>query len=192
MGRMFFNAYSFNQPIGNWNTSNVTNMHVMFANAYSFNQPIGNWNTSKVIDMGSMFWRASNFNQPIGNWDVSSVNTMDNMFDGASAFNQNISIWCVSNITAQPNNFSTNCPIANANKPIWGTCPYTINASSGANGSITPSGAIIVNSGSNQIFTFTPNPGYTIDSVIVDGIKVDSIVGYTFSNVTSKRKSRFR
>jgi surface protein len=180
----------FNQPIGNWDVSNVTDMNQVFRLATAFNQDISNWNVSKVTRMDLMFQYATNFNQPIGNWDVSSVNNMDNMFEGATAFNQNISTWCVSNITAQPNNFSTNCPITNANKPIWGTCPYTINASSGANGSITPTGAIIVNSGSNQIFTFTPNTGYMVDSVIVDGVKVDSIVGYTFNNVTSNRSIR--
>jgi hypothetical protein len=39
------------------------------------------------------------------------------------------------------------------------------------------------NPGSNQTFTFTPNIGYLIDSVTVDGVKVDSLNSYTFYNL---------
>jgi hypothetical protein len=70
------------------------------------------------------------------------------------------------------------------------TPTYTINASAGSNGSISPSGTITVNSNTIRRFIFNANPGYMIDSVIVDGIKVDSIVGYTFNNVTSNRNIR--
>ncbi len=42
MASMFFHADAFNQPLGNWNTSNVTDMSFMFSDAASFNQDIGN------------------------------------------------------------------------------------------------------------------------------------------------------
>jgi surface protein len=48
---MFYRAKNFNQPIGDWDTSNVKNMVYMFNGAESFNQPIGNWDVSKVTDM---------------------------------------------------------------------------------------------------------------------------------------------
>src|SRR5262249_9700500 len=59
---------------------------------------------------------------------------------------------------------------------------YTITATSGANGSIAPTGAVSVNYGGNQGFAFTPATGYHVDTVRVDGLVVDSLSGYTFSN----------
>jgi len=67
---------------------------------------------------------------------------------------------------------------------------YTINASSGSNGSITPSGITTLNSTATQRYTFTANSGYMLDSVIVDGNKVDSVSGYTFSSLTSNHTIR--
>ena len=63
---------------------------------------------------------------------------------------------------------------------------YTITATAGAGGSISPSGAVSVGQYSDMEFTITPNSGYAIDSVIVDGNDATAQVfnnTYTFSNV---------
>jgi hypothetical protein len=62
---------------------------------------------------------------------------------------------------------------------------YIITATAGANGSISPSGAVVVNSGASQAFTITPGTGYHVDSVFVDGGYVGALTNYTFSNVTA-------
>ena len=58
-------ARSFNQPLDNWNVSNVEYMVGMFAFANSFNQPLDKWNVSKVKNMNYMFADATSFNQPL-------------------------------------------------------------------------------------------------------------------------------
>jgi hypothetical protein len=67
---------------------------------------------------------------------------------------------------------------------------YTITASSGPNGSISPTGVVTVNQGASQIFTFTPSAGYHIDSVIVDGTMTGTAASYNFSNVQANRTIR--
>ena len=72
MSEMFNGASSFNQPLNNWNVSNVKTMNRMFGKS-SFNQPLNNWNVSKVKDMEEMFEDAKSFNQPLNKWNVSNV-----------------------------------------------------------------------------------------------------------------------
>ncbi len=60
-----------------------------------------------------------------------------------------------------------------------------INATSSAGGSMTPSGSISVQQGSNLTFSLTPNANYLIRDVQVDGVSIGKVNSYTFSNVTS-------
>ena len=79
--------------IGEWNTSEVTDMSFLFCHDINFNEDISKWDTSKVTNMSDMFLGANTFNQHIGNWDTSSVTNMNRMFHGAKNFNQPIENW---------------------------------------------------------------------------------------------------
>ena len=96
--RIFQDCSSFNQPIGNWDVSNVTNINYMFVRS-PFNQPLNNWDVSSVVNMVGVFFQASSFNQDISDWDVSNVTNMSYMFYNAFDFNQPLNNWNVSNVT---------------------------------------------------------------------------------------------
>lgn len=60
---------------------------------------------------------------------------------------------------------------------------YTIKASAGNGGSISPSGNVSVKRGNDQTFVINPINGYRIADVIVDGKSVGAVSLYTFENV---------
>jgi uncharacterized protein (TIGR02145 family) len=64
---------------------------------------------------------------------------------------------------------------------------FTITATAGTDGDITPDGVLTFNCGDNQTFTFTPDPGYHIYEVLIDGVSNSSAIvsgTYTFTNIT--------
>ncbi|WP_165779107.1 BspA family leucine-rich repeat surface protein [Rhodohalobacter barkolensis] len=136
-----FRNRDFNQPIGNWDVSNVTDMSGLFWNSNfdelsNFNQSIEEWDVSSVKSMYAMFrgtvfdkniekwdvsnvtgmssmFRESQFNQPIESWDVGNVTQMSGMFVGAE-FNQPLNKWDVSNVERMSMMFNS----AEFNQPI--------------------------------------------------------------------------
>jgi len=74
---------------------------------------------------------------------------------------------------------------------VMSSSSYTISASvSGGNGTINPSGSISVNHGGSQSFTFTPNSGYHISQVLINGVNNPAAVAagsYIFTNVTANQ-----
>ena len=106
MSEMFRRAEKFNQPIGNWNVSNVDTMLLMFYRATDFNQPLNAWNVSSVEQMAAMFAYASSFDQPLDQWDVSNVLDMSSIFLDATALsdiNYDLMLIGWSKLNVQPN-----------------------------------------------------------------------------------------
>ncbi len=60
---------------------------------------------------------------------------------------------------------------------------YTIKATAGAGGSISPSGNVSVREGRDQPFTITPDKGYAVSNVKIDGKSIGAVKSYTFENV---------
>ena len=95
---MFHRAEVFNQPIGNWNLSNVTDMSQMFYQHQNFNQEISAsvqniggktynaWYTPNNRNYVSTF-RQSIFNKDISNWNTSNVVSFNQMFLDSPDFN---------------------------------------------------------------------------------------------------------
>ena len=103
---------------------------------------------------------------PSSGWKISAV-TVDGVNKGA------ISSYTFSNVT------SIHTINASFEKKT-----YTITASAGNGGSISPSGTVAVEHGSSKAFTITPSSGWKISAVTVDGVNKGAISSYSFSNIT--------
>ena len=60
---------------------------------------------------------------------------------------------------------------------------YTIKATAGTGGAISPSGNVSVRGGRDQTFTITPDQGYAVSDVKIDGKSIGAVKSYTFENV---------
>jgi surface protein len=135
MSGMFSNAIVFNQPIGNWNVSKVTNFNSFLggtvAAARIFNQDLSLWDVSSCTDMGAMFGSTngtSSFNNGgspgINNWNVSNVISMSGMFSNNTAFNQPIGSWNTGNVISMNSMFYV-ATAFNQNISSWNTAKVT-------------------------------------------------------------------
>jgi hypothetical protein len=79
----------------------------------------------------------------------------------------------------------TNVTANHTIRAIFALTQYPITVTQTANGTISPSGTVSVNCGSNQAFTITPNSCYHIASVTVDGASQGTPASYTFTNVST-------
>ena len=100
-------------------------------------------------------------------------------------FGQTVSSSC----TANTGYSVSSCPsfiCSTSNSPVatFTANTYTITASAGSNGFISPSGVTTKSYGSNQSYTITPSANYKISNVTVDGSSVGTVSSYTFSNIS--------
>ena len=65
----------------------------------------------------------------------------------------------------------------------WDYSNYTIKATAGAGGSISPSGDVSVREGEDQTFTITTDEGYAVADVKIDGKSIGAVNSYAFENV---------
>ena len=65
----------------------------------------------------------------------------------------------------------------------WYDSYYTIKATAGTGGSISPSGSVSVREGRDQTFTITPDKSYAVANVKIDGKSIGTVKSYTFENV---------
>jgi hypothetical protein len=86
------------------------------------------------------------------------------------------------------NTYTTNPITANCTVSASFAPTYTIAASANGNGSISPSGSVVVQKGSGQVFTITPVADYKISNVSVDGKWIGATSSYTFSDVASNHR----
>lgn len=62
---------------------------------------------------------------------------------------------------------------------------YTITATAGPNGTISPIGAVSVDSGSSRNFSITGDLGFRVSDVLIDGVSIGAVTAYTFLNVSA-------
>lgn len=70
------------------------------------------------------------------------------------------------------------------NSSNGGSYVYNITASAGEHGSISPSGIAYVYYGSSKTYEFTPEEGYQVSDVLVDGVSIGTVSSYTFEDIT--------
>ncbi|WP_419025019.1 leucine-rich repeat protein [Emergencia sp.] len=95
-----------------------------------------------------------------------------------------------STITVTSDKFSTYAIAYAEEESSGGSSPgdssyvYNISAFAGDHGVITPSGTAYAYYGSTKTFSFTPDEGYKVTDVVVDGASIGAVSSYTFENIT--------
>jgi len=97
----------------------------------------------------------------------------------------------VANLNNVPSNngvYTYTMPAVTGNVTLSATMTlknFTITATAGAHGTVTPAGASTVNYGASKTYAIAPAAGYVIDNVTVDGMSVGAVSSYIFTNVTA-------
>jgi hypothetical protein len=176
-------------------------------------QPTANIAPGPSLNEGNSGTTAFNFNVTLSsvyslpvtvNWQTQDgvATTADNDYlptSGVLTFppgtsSQTITVQVVGDTTVEPNE-DFKVQLTGVTNAVMGTSlstgliqnddTYTITASAGAGGSISPSGAVPVFPGADQTFTITAADCYHIADVLVDGASVGAVGSYTFPAVSA-------
>jgi len=158
VGQMFYSAITFNQPLTNFNFTNVTITSDMFAFCYEFNQDCSNWervgstmqwitravsmffkcrkfngsvntwNLQRLDDMSYIFTKCYQFNQPLGNWNLQNLTWMVGSFTNCFSFNQNLGSWRLSNLQTAENRFMGLCPDSETSRTTFALSSDNLNS----------------------------------------------------------------
>ena len=147
----------------------------------SWYPPVTNADGSPINDLGGYRIYYGTTSRDYSNYiDVGNVTTyqISNLTDGRTYYFAATSYDTSKNESIYSNEI-------NRFIPIPGSPSFTISVSAGGNGSILPAGGTTVPGGANLTFTITPNKGYNVANVIVDGASMGAITTYTFTNISA-------
>ena len=167
----------------------VDNISVGVVSSYTFNNIVSNHTISAIfVPITYSITGSAGTNGTVSPGGIVTVNYGDSRTYTITASTgykvsdvrvDNISIGAVSEYTF--NNITANHTIS----ATFIINTFTITASSGTGGLITPSGTATLNYGSGKSYTITPDTGYNITDVLVDNISMGAVTSFTFSNITS-------
>lgn len=124
---LFYNCFTFNQPINHWDVSHITSLGQVFYNCREFNQPLNDWDLSNNTSLYQTFQDCWRFNQPLDNWNTSGVTNMEYTFQNCYSFDQDLSSWDTSNVTKTTYLFRScyNLGLENCSLSGWDTSNVT-------------------------------------------------------------------
>jgi hypothetical protein len=166
---------SLGQPVlttGVWNSQNYTTTLTLDASSTAEL----NWNTYNITTHADAHSGVSPSNVTVGYGGSQTLN-----FNASQGFRFNVAVDGVSQGQISSYTFSNVTAPHTVN--VTSTQLFTITASAGGNGSITPSGPVVLDYGQTQQFNFTANAGYHVSKVLVDNASQSIADSYTFSNV---------
>ena len=150
---------------------------------------------NNINDSGFEYTTASTFanaprvstGRPTGNtleFKTDSIPATPGMTYNVRAY-VNVKVTSSTGLSSQKTYYSKTKTVTMRSDPV--PTAYSITASTGIGGTVSPAGTQKVNAGQSKIYTITPKQGYKIKDVLVNGKSVGARTSYNFSNVTSNQ-----
>ena len=213
MSSMFSSCHGLTVlDVSKFDTANVTNMTYMFSRCSGLTAlDVSHFDTANVTNMTYMFWDCSGLTAlDVSHFDTANVREIYGMFYACSnlktiyasdkfttasvTYSASTFYGCTSLVGGNGTKYDsahsneTYARIDTPSTPGYFTASgnvetYVITSYAGEGGTVTPEGDTRVSAGDSQKYTITPNPGYAVRSVRVDGADMGALSEYTFKNV---------